>query len=236
MVLMIVAAFAAFFVKGLCGFANTMMFNAILSFGMNNVNITPMELLSAMPSNMIVAWKERRSVNWRLAIPLTILVLLGDIPGVLMLRSANAGLIKVLLGVVIILLGLSMLRSGGAHRKPGWAVIAPVSVISGLLCGLYGIGALVAVLCNFITDDTHASRGTLNTVLIADNVFRVVIYAATGILTRDVCLQALMLIPAMLAGLLLGIRCIDRVNERTARAIVIAALIISGAALIVTNL
>ena len=237
MLLMCLSAFLAFFTKGLCGFGNTMVFTSLLSFGMNNVNITPVELLSGMPSNMIVAWKERRHVRWRLAFPLAALVLAGDIPGVLLLRGANAGLVKILLGAVIILLGVSMLRPGSASgKKPGWAVIAPASVAAGLLCGLYGIGALVAVLCNYITDDSHASRGTLNAVLIFDNVFRVVVYAVTGILTGTVLRQAAMIIPFMLAGLLLGMKCIDRVNERTAQLIIIVALILSGAGLIITNL
>ena len=168
---------------------------------------------------------------------LTALVLLGDIPGVFLLKSANAQAIKVLLGGVIILLGLSMLRPQTAVRKrPSWPVIALVSVISGLLCGLYGIGALVAVLCAHITDNSHASKGTMNVILLGDNLFRVIVYAATGILTGPVIKQALLLMPVMVAGLLLGIRCIAKVNERTARFIIILALILSGAALIITNL
>lgn len=234
---MAIAAFLAFFVKGLCGFANTMIFTSVLSFGMNNVNIAPVELLIGSPGNMIVAWKERRYIDWKLVLPLTALVLLGDIPGVFLLKSANAQAIKVLLGGVIIALGLSMLRPQTAVRKqPSWPVIALVSVISGLLCGLYGIGALVAVLCAHITDNSHASKGTMNVILLGDNLFRVIVYAATGILTGPVIKQALILFPVMVAGLLLGIRCISRVNERAARLIIIIALIFSGAALIITNL
>lgn len=237
MIFMAIAAFLAFFVKGLCGFANTMIFTSVLSFGMNNVNIAPVELLIGSPGNMIVAWKERRYIDWKLVLPLTALVLLGDIPGVFLLKSANAQAIKVLLGGVIILLGLSMLRPQTAVRKrPSWPVIALVSVISGLLCGLYGIGALVAVLCAHITDNSHASKGTMNVILLGDNLFRVIVYAATGILTGPVIKQALLLMPVMVAGLLLGIRCISKVNERTARLIIIIALITSGAALIITNL
>ena len=234
---MAIAAFLAFFVKGLCGFANTMIFTSVLSFGMNNVNIAPVELLIGSPGNMIVAWKERRYIDWKLVLPLTALGLLGDIPGVFLLKSANAQAIKVLLGGVIIALGLSMLRPQTAVRKrPSWPVIALVSVISGLLCGLYGIGALVAVLCAHITDNSHASKGTMNVILLGDNLFRVIVYAATGILTGPVIKQALLLFPVMVAGLLLGIRCIAKVNERTARLIIIIALITSGAALIITNL
>lgn len=39
MIWWIVAALCAFFVKGLCGFANTLVFTTILSFGNSNVNI-----------------------------------------------------------------------------------------------------------------------------------------------------------------------------------------------------
>ncbi len=46
MLLWIIAAVCAFFVKGLCGFANTLIFTNILSFGVNNALISPVELLT----------------------------------------------------------------------------------------------------------------------------------------------------------------------------------------------
>ncbi len=59
----IAAIIAAFFVKGLCGFANTLVFTTILSFGNSNVNISPVELILGYPTNAILAWKERKSIN-----------------------------------------------------------------------------------------------------------------------------------------------------------------------------
>ncbi len=46
MLLWIIAAVCAFFVKGLCGFANTLIFTNILSSGVNNASISPVELLT----------------------------------------------------------------------------------------------------------------------------------------------------------------------------------------------
>ena len=54
MAIWIVATFVAFFVKGLCGFANTLVFTSILGFGVNNVNISPVELVLGFPSNIIM--------------------------------------------------------------------------------------------------------------------------------------------------------------------------------------
>ncbi len=45
--LWILAAAAAYFIKGLCGFANTLVFTSILSFGASNASISPVDLLLA---------------------------------------------------------------------------------------------------------------------------------------------------------------------------------------------
>ena len=49
MYLWILATLIAFFIKGLCGFANTLIFTSILSFGSANVNISPVDLILAVP-------------------------------------------------------------------------------------------------------------------------------------------------------------------------------------------
>ena len=70
MIIWIIATLCAFFVKGLCGFANTLVFTSILSFGTANINISPVELMLGYPTNVIISWKERRSINPRICIPL----------------------------------------------------------------------------------------------------------------------------------------------------------------------
>ena len=58
MYLWMIAAAAAYFIKGLCGFANTLVFTTILSFGVANVNISPIDLLLGFPANLLLtlAW------------------------------------------------------------------------------------------------------------------------------------------------------------------------------------
>ncbi len=87
--------------KGLCGFANTLVFTTILSFGNSNVNISPVELILGYPTNAILAWKERKSIKWNVCLPLAALVLLESIPGIWFLKSADTEVIKVVLGVAI---------------------------------------------------------------------------------------------------------------------------------------
>ena len=81
MYLWILAAVAAYFIKGLCGFANTLVFTSILSFGVANANISPIDLLLGYPTNLILTWKNRRSLAPKVYLPLAALVLAGSIPG-----------------------------------------------------------------------------------------------------------------------------------------------------------
>ena len=63
MILWFIAAFTAYFVKGLCGFANTLVFTTILSFGTANASISPVDLLLGYPANVILTWKNRRNLD-----------------------------------------------------------------------------------------------------------------------------------------------------------------------------
>ena len=109
MIWWIVATLCAFFVKGLCGFANTLVFTTIMSFGLSNRNISPVELLLGYPSNAIIAFRERKAIDKKLCLLLSCLVVLGSVPGMLLLKNADVGAIKLLFGVVIVFVGVEML-------------------------------------------------------------------------------------------------------------------------------
>ena len=94
------AAVVAYFIKGLCGFANTLVFTAILSFGSVNANISPIDLLLGYPANVILTWKNRKNLDPKVYIPLAVLVLAGSIPGAFLLKNVDARAIKLVFGVV----------------------------------------------------------------------------------------------------------------------------------------
>lgn len=238
MLLMMLAAVAAYFVKGMCGFANTLVFTSILSFGMNNVDITPTELLVAQPANYLMAWRERKHINWRIALPCAAMVVLGGIPGTFLLKSAGTQLVKLVLGGLIIFTGLHMLyREKHPARKPlSPLASAALNLFCGVSCGLYGIGALMAANIARSCSGSREARGTMSIVFITEALFRTILYIATGILTPPVLYRAVQILPFALGGMWLGMRCVSRINERAARMVVIGALVLSGAALIASNL
>ena len=115
-------------------------------------------------------------------------------------------------------------------------MLATVGVLSGVLCGLYGVGALLGAYISRVTDDSHAFKANICMVLIAENTFRIVTYALWGIITLESLRLALVLMPAMLVGLGLGMACSKVLSERVVRRVVVVMLIVSGVALIATSL
>lgn len=232
------ATVVAFFIKGLCGFVNTLVFTTILSFGNNNINISPVELILGYPSNLILAWKERKSIKWGVCIPVAVLVLVGSILGSLFLKNADIKLIKVVFGFVIIAIGLEMLfrEFHSKEMKQSKLILAIIGVLSGFLCGLYGVGALLGAYISRVTANSHEFKGNICFVFAVENTLRVLFYVVWGILTADILRQALILSPFMLGALFLGMAAGKILDEKLVRRLVIVMLIISGFPLITGNL
>ena len=232
---MMFAAVCAYFVKGLCGFANTLVFSTILSFSTNNVNISPVELVLGLPSNIMISYKERKSVQWKVCLPLAGLVLLGDIPGILLLKNTNTQVIKGIFGFVIIAIGVEMLlREYMRKTKKSQLLLITIGILSGILCGLYGIGALLAAYMGRVTDNSSSFKGNLCIVFLIDNLFRLVMYGVTGIITLATLKQSVILFPLMSLVLFVGMKGSSFLDEKKIKKLVIIMLILSGVSLIVT--
>ena len=233
----IFAASLAYFVKGLCGFGNTLVFSSLLAFTENNAGITPVELLIGVPTNPIVIWKYRKSLQPKLFLPLIGLVIAGSIPGALLLQSADAKWLKLAFGLVTLLISGEMLYRlyrPASSQKSGAGMVL-IALFSGLLCGLYGIGAPLSAYVSRKTKDAQSFKANLCMVFFAENLFRVGLYSFLGIINLEILKQSLLLLPFTLGFLLLGLRLSRSFSEKTAKKIVVAMLMLSGLMLIVNN-
>ena len=238
MFLWILAAFCAFFVKGLCGFANTLVFDTILGFGVNNVNISPVELILGYPANITLVYKNRKQINKNIVIPLIIVVILGSIPGALVLRYVNANIVKMIFGVMVTLVGINMMyreykpSSGKSHKV--FDIV--IGILAGAMCGMFGVGVLLAAFVSRVTKTSAEFKANLSLVFIAENTFRFITYIFLGVMTFDSLIKAICLAPVMVIGLWVGMKAGDIMDEKLIKKLVIIFLIISGIAMIVNNM
>ena len=238
MCLWFIAAFMAYFVKGLCGFANTLIFTTILSFGAANASISPVDLLLGYPANLILTWKNRRSLDPKVYLPLAILVLAGSIPGALILKNVDVRSIKLVFGFVVIALGMEMFTREFRKNRAcaSKLVLAIIGITAGMLCGLFGVGALLAAYVSRVTETNSSFKANISAVFIVDNTFRIILYKALGLLTLGTVKAVLLLIPFALLGLFTGMKCCGHMDEKNVRKITTVLLILSGISLVLKNL
>ena len=237
MYLWIIACVIAYFVKGLCGFANTLVFTSILSFGTANAGISPIDLLVGFPANIILTWRNRKQLDPKVFIPLAALVLAGCIPGALLLKNGDVRGIKLFFGFVVVFLGGEMLlRDRGKQLKSSRTVLAVIGVAAGVLCGLFGVGALLAAYVSRVTTGSRSFKANISAVFITENIFRIILYSVLHLITPASVRMSLLLLPAALAGLLLGMLAARHCSETRSRRLMATLLVLSGLSLIIKNL
>ena len=230
------AVVLAYTVKGLTGFANTLVFSTVMSFFTDIKLITPIEIILGTPSNIFIAVRERRGFRWQVVLPLATLMIIGCIPGALFLKFGNPELIKMFFGIGVTLVGLQTLLSERLNLKPNRIALCIIGIVAGVMCGMYGIGALLVAYVTKTTDTPEEFRANVCFVFILVDIFRAILYISTGIFTAEIFLWALKLTPFMVVGMAIGTFLAGRLRADLVKKIIMIMLVLSGVSLMVTNL
>lgn len=229
----------SFFIKGLCGFANSLVFTTMLSFRGSIVNISPIILLLNYPSNLIMAWSGRKAIDYKICVPLCIMVLAGIIPGTFFFANTDTRILEGIFGVVVVLIALEMLlgkrKVRPAGQNPGWK-LSLLGILSGFVLGFCGTGVLVGTYLTKVTGDTKSFKANACVVYSMSDTIKVLMFIFLSVLSADILWQALALFPISLLGLWLGMKSSKVLNEAIAKKIVLIMLVISGTALVISNL
>ena len=231
------AVIVSYFFKGLCGFGNTLIFSSIMSFFANTVSITPVESVLCLPSTSFIAWKNRKDLHWNIILPVAAIMVAGCIPGILVLKNSSPVALKIVFGVIVIALGVEMLLRERAGKKKGSKlVLGLIGLLAGAMSGLFGVGALMSAYMSRTTETAGEFRGNICMVFLINDLTRLVLYIATGVLNMEILVTVLKLAPCMALGLAAGNFLADKINEKAVKKAITVLLILSGVSLVVTNI
>lgn len=224
--------FFSFFVKAITGFGNTLVMGSLLSFTLPNRTITPIDLLFSIPTNAYMVWKDRKNISIKIVMPLSILLLIGIIPGIFLLKAGNEWVLKAILGLVVIGMAIEMLlRKTEQTKKSNPIILLIIGIASGVLAGMYSIGALLVAYISRTTVSKGEFRANICCVFLVDNIVRFFLYCYTGLINIEVIKLTLILIPAVILGMAVGLKIDGKMNEHMVKKFVITLLIISGSVL-----
>lgn len=237
MLLWILAAFVSTFVKGMCGFGDSLIFGTILASRADNIVITPVQMLISTPANVVLVVNNRKDFNWKIYLPTALLMIAGSIPGTFLLKSVDPRPLKAAFGVLIMVLSVIeyfMKKKGVGRLNPVGAVI--LNVLAGLASGVFGVGMLLAAYVQGVTKNVREFKGTIGAIFLTESALRVILYTAQGIMNVAALKRTAVVFPFAMAGLAIGVLLGNKIKENYITNIIIVTLFISGALLIITNI
>lgn len=175
----------------------------------------------------------RREVLWRPALRMIPGVLVGVVLGVSALGALDRDLMVRTLGVTIIAISLWNLRTPTPQtgEAPIWDGVA--GFLGGLLGGAFNTGgpAIVAHLYRR-PDSPQAVKATNQLIFLTMGLARLPTATAQGQMTSSIWIEAAIMVPILVAGLLIGIRLGRRVSPTQFRRVSWLALAAMGGALV----
>ena len=229
----LVVVFLANIVEAITGFAGTMlaMPAGMLLLGVKEAK-TVLNVVAIFVS-AIIALKNRRDIDKKEAVKLTLLMLAGMAVGLYLFSVLPvAGLAK-LYGVLIILVAAKGLLVKKEAALPGWALVGVV-LGAGVIHGMFlSGGALLVLYAVAVLRDKAVIRATLAPVWIALNAIILAQDIAVGSFTPHSLGLALACLPPVALALYVGNKLHQKIEQAFFVKLTYVLLVVSGVTLLV---
>ena len=198
-------------------------------------DVVVMMMLVSLPPELLVVATSHKQISWKGVGLVCAGVVLGLPLGTVALEYGDPSFLLTALGAFLIVVGLAflLLPAAGSVRWPSWS--APlVGSVAGALGGMFGTAGPPLILYYRLAGMTKgAFRGNLMAVFLLLGLYRLPVYAVTGLLTAERLLSAAAVLPAVALGAGIGHRVQLRLDERTFARLVAVALAVIGLLLLV---
>jgi uncharacterized protein len=233
-----IGALAGGVVNGLTGFGTAITTLGIWLHVMSPVMASSLAIICAVASQVQTLHLIRRSIRWKREAAFIVPGLIGVPLGTLVLPHVDPTMFRLGLGAFLVVYpAYVLLRSRHiAWAFGGSAADGAVGFGGGFLGGLTGLSGVLPVVWTDIRgwgkDERRAVVQSFNMAILS---LALVTHAATGLLTRDVAIEAIVALPGTIGGAWLGAFLYRRLADRGYQRVVMLLLIASGLGLIWTS-
>ncbi|HEX7966678.1 MAG TPA: sulfite exporter TauE/SafE family protein [Stellaceae bacterium] len=236
LLLFLATSFAASLAAGLAGFAFGIVAAAIWLHILTPVQTTALIVAYGLLVQGWAVWKLRHALNPPRLLPFVVGGSLGVPIGADILRWTSAAQLRAGVGILMILFSLyglarPKLRSVAAGGRAADGIVGLASGVLGSATGLGGI--LPTVWCGLRGWSKDEQRAVFQPVAVAIFAMTALWLGGTGLLTADALRLFAIGLPAILAGLWLGLKLYGHLGEAGFRNVVLALLLISGVVLVI---
>lgn len=234
--LFLIASFAASLVAGLAGFAFGLVAAAVWLHILTPLQTAALIVAFGLLVQGVAVWKLRHALDLRRLLPFVIGGALGVPLGAELLRWLPAAQLRAGVGVVLIVFSLYSLARPklGKVTGGGWAADGGIGVLSGVLGSATGLGGILPTIwCGLRGWTKDEQRAVFQPVAVAIFAMTALWFGGSGMVSGAILELFAIGLPAILAGLWLGLKLYGRLDEAGFRQVVLALLLVSGIALLV---
>jgi len=234
--ILLAGALAGGIVNGLTGFGTAITALGIWLYAIPPTAAASLAIICSVVSQLQTLHLIWRAIQWRRVL---IFVIPGVVPiGTLLLPHIDPRLFKLGLGFVLIAYPAYVLARKRPIASPWGGAFADgvVGFGGGVLGGLTGLSGVLPVVWTDVRGwNKEQRRSVLQFFNIAILSLALVSHAASGLLTRQVALDAAIVLPATIAGAWTGGFAYRRLADRGYQSVVMVLLLASGLGLIWTT-
>ena len=189
------------------------------------------------PDNcLITVWDLRKSLDWRFIWPLLIVFLPTSTFFSYVMFGTDASWLKIILGITLILLSIyfTFFKKDGIKIKPNWFNTISLGSLSGLMGGLFSMQGPPVVYYYLSTQKTKEEyMAQTQCFFLLGNLWMTILRAGEGIITAEVGKSYLIAIAGCLAGMWIGARVYNKMNNGLLLKVIYIFLAYSGVSMII---
>lgn len=230
----VAAAFFGGLTSGLSGFAMGLVVSGVWLHIIAPDQNALLIVLCGLVTQGSGIWRVRRAINWRTILPFIIGGALGVPAGTALLTTVDRHMLRLGMGVLLVVYSLySLIRPALKVSEGGVAREFGVGIANGLIGGLTGLGGIaVTIWCQLRGGPKDAQRAVFQPVMFLTFLMSAVSLGAAGAYTVATLKLYALALPALIAGIWLGLKLYGRLDDATFRKIILLLLLVSGLSLI----
>lgn len=231
-------AIAAGIIQSVTGFGAAIFLMLILPHFFDMVTAAALSSSIAMTLGIMLAWKFRKSAQWKMCIFPAIIYLFCSITAIDLVTGLDVGLLSLMFGIFLILVALYSLFASKHIAASGSRKTAVIcAAISGITSGLFGIGGpLMALYFIGISKSKEAYIGNIQFLFAVTNIFNFVTRISKGLYTINLLPLTLVGFAGIFLGKQIGLKILERLRVDAVKKVVYAYVGLSGIMTVLENI
>lgn len=232
--LLLLGALAGGFVSGLAGFGTALMALGIWLYVLPPSLAVPLVLICSVAAQSSTLPSMWRTFDLSIVWPFLIGGLIGVPLGTMLVAHADPRVFKLTVGIFLLVFPLALYFGPEmAFSVGGKLADSAIGLAGGILGGLAGLSGPLPILWASVRGwGKNERRGIFQIFNFTVLFVALCLQAASGLIERQVLWLALLALPGTVIGAWLGARLFHALSDRNFRDVVLALLMLSGAALV----